>query len=42
MKLLAKFNLILIVIFAAGGFLISQLAYSFLIGNARGEVLRQA
>lgn len=42
MKLLAKFNLILIVIFAAGGVLISQLAYSFLIGNARTEVLHQA
>ncbi len=42
MKLLAKFNLILLVIFGAGGLLISHLAYSFLIGNARGEVLRQA
>lgn len=42
MKLLAKFNLILLVIFGAGGFLISQLAYSFLIGNARREVLQQA
>jgi methyl-accepting chemotaxis protein len=42
MKLLAKFNLILLVIFGAGGLVIAQLAYSFLIGNARGEVLRQA
>jgi protein-histidine pros-kinase len=42
MKLLAKFNLILFVVFAAGGLLISQLAYSFLIGNARREVLQQA
>ena len=42
MKLLAKFNLILLVIFAAGGLLISHLAYSFLIRNARREVLEQA
>jgi methyl-accepting chemotaxis protein len=42
MKLLAKFNLILLVIFGAGGFVISQVAYSFLIGNARREVLQQA
>jgi protein-histidine pros-kinase len=42
MKLLAKFNLILLAIFAAGGLLISQIAYSFLIGNARREVLEQA
>ena len=42
MKLLAKFNLILLAIFGVGGLVIAQLAYSFLIGNARGEVLRQA
>jgi HAMP domain-containing protein len=42
MKLLTKFNLILIVIFGASGFLLSQLAYSFLIGNARREVMTQA
>jgi HAMP domain-containing protein len=42
MKLLAKFNLILLVIFGAGGLLICQLAYSFLIRNARREVLDQA
>lgn len=42
MKLLAKFNLILLMIFGAGGLLIAQLAYSFLFGNARREVLQQA
>jgi HAMP domain-containing protein len=42
MKLLTKFNLILIVVFGAAGFLIAQLAYSFLIGNARREVMAQA
>jgi methyl-accepting chemotaxis protein len=42
MKLLVKFNVILLVIFGAGGLLISQLAYRFLIGNARREVLQQA
>ena len=42
MKLLTRFNLILLVIFAAGGVLIAQLAYSFLIGNARREVLEEA
>ena len=42
MKLLAKFNLILVVIFGTGSLLISQLAYSFLIGNARREVLEKA
>jgi HAMP domain-containing protein len=42
MKLLTKFNLILLVIFGAGGLLICQLAYSFLIRNARREVLAQA
>jgi HAMP domain-containing protein len=42
MKLLAKFNLILLVIFGVGGFLICQLAYSFLIRNARREVMEQA
>jgi protein-histidine pros-kinase len=41
MKLLAKFNLILLVIFGAGGLLISQFAYSSLVGNARSEVLQQ-
>ena len=42
MKLLTKFNLILFVIFGAGGLLISLVAYSFLIGNARREVLAEA
>ena len=42
MKLLAKFNLILLVVFAAGGLLISQLAHSFLLGNARREVMEEA
>lgn len=42
MKLLAKFNLILLVIFGTGGLLICQLAYNFLIRNARCEVLAQA
>jgi methyl-accepting chemotaxis protein len=42
MKLLAKFNLILFIIFGAGGVLISHFAYSFLIGNARREVLQEA
>jgi methyl-accepting chemotaxis protein len=42
MKLLTKFNLILLVIFGASGLLICQLAYRFLINNARREVLAQA
>ena len=41
MKLLAKFNLIFLVVFGTGGFLISQLAHSYLIGNARDGVLDQ-
>ncbi len=35
MKLLAKFNLIFLVVFGAGGLLISQVARSYLLGNAR-------
>jgi protein-histidine pros-kinase len=42
MKLLAKFNLILLVVFGAGGIVLCALAYSFLIRNARREVLAQA
>jgi HAMP domain-containing protein len=42
MKLLAKFNLILVVVFAAGGLLIAELAHSFLLNNARREVMQQA
>ncbi len=40
-KLLAKFNLILLAVFAAGGMLISQLAHSYLIGSAKEEVQAQ-
>ena len=42
MKLLAKFNLILLVIFGAGALLISHFAYAFLISNARNQVMREA
>ena len=42
MKLLTKFNLVLILIFGAGGVIIAQLAYSFLMQNARDQVLQQA
>ena len=42
MRLLTKFNLVLIVFFGAGGLIIAQLAYSFLTQNAREQVLRQA
>jgi HAMP domain-containing protein len=42
MKLLTKFNLILLGIFGAGGLLIALAAYAFLIGNARREVLAEA
>ncbi|MGC2112715.1 MAG: DUF3365 domain-containing protein [Candidatus Korobacteraceae bacterium] len=42
MKLLTKFNLILLVLFGTGGLIISQVAYSFLISNARREVLQEA
>jgi methyl-accepting chemotaxis protein len=42
MKLLAKFNLILLVLFGVGGLLISQFSYDFLIQNARREVLQEA
>ena len=42
MKLLTKFNLVLIVFFGAGGLIIAQLAYSFLTQNAREQVLQQA
>jgi protein-histidine pros-kinase len=42
MKLLTKFNLILLVLFATGGLIISQVIYSFLIGNAQREVFQQA
>ena len=42
MKLLTKFNLVLIVFLGAGGFLIARLAYDFLMQNARDQVLQQA
>jgi hypothetical protein len=42
MKLMTKFNLILLVLFGAGGLAISQLALSFLINNARSQVLQKA
>jgi protein-histidine pros-kinase len=41
MKLLAKFNLIFLVVFGAGGLLISQVAQSYLLGRARDEVQAQ-
>jgi HAMP domain-containing protein len=42
MKLLAKFNLILLAVFGVGVLIIAWFAYSFLINNARREVLAQA
>lgn len=42
MKLLTKFNLILLVLFGTGGLVISYVTYTFLIANARREVLQEA
>ena len=42
MKLLTKFNLVLLVFFGISGFVISHLAYQFLMRNARDQVLQQA
>ena len=42
MKLLMKFNLVLLVVFGLGMFLISHYAYNFLVNNAREQVLQQA
>jgi len=42
MKLLTKFNLVLLVFFGISGFVISHLAYQFLMHNAREQVLQQA
>jgi protein-histidine pros-kinase len=42
MKLLAKFNLVLILVFGVGMFLISHYAYDFLMKNAQQQVLQQA
>jgi protein-histidine pros-kinase len=41
-KLLTKFNLVLVVVFGLGMFLISHYAYNFLMSNARDQVLQQA
>ena len=42
MKLLTKFNLILLLLFGIGGLILSQITYRFLINNARSEVLHEA
>jgi HAMP domain-containing protein len=42
MKLLTKFNIVLLVFFGAGGFLIAKLAKDFLLTNARDQVVQQA
>jgi methyl-accepting chemotaxis protein len=42
MKLLTKFNLILLVLFGTGGAIILLVAYSFLLSNARREVMQEA
>lgn len=42
MKLLTKFNLVLLFFFGAGGLLTAHLAYQFLMNNARDQVLQQA
>ncbi len=42
MKLLTKFNLVLIVVFGLGIYLISRFAYNFLMDDARQQVLQQA
>lgn len=42
MKLLAKFNLVLVVVFGFGIYLISHFAYNFLMENAQQQVLQQA
>ncbi|HTQ85692.1 MAG TPA: DUF3365 domain-containing protein [Candidatus Solibacter sp.] len=42
MKLLLKFNLIMVLLFGSGMLLISRLAYNFLMQNARAHVLQQA
>jgi hypothetical protein len=41
-KLLAKFNIVLVLVFGLGMFLISHFAYEFLMDNARQQVLQQA
>jgi protein-histidine pros-kinase len=42
MKLLTKFNIVLIIFFGAGGILLAQLARNFLLNNARNQVVQQA
>jgi protein-histidine pros-kinase len=42
MKLLTKFNLILVLLFGAGGLLILHLARNFLMNNAQRQVLQEA
>src|SRR6516225_7003350 len=42
MRLLTKFNLVLVVLFGISGFIIAQLAYQFLMRNAWAQVLQQA
>jgi HAMP domain-containing protein len=42
MKLLTKFNLILIALFGAGSLIIAVTAYRFLMQNARSQVVQQA
>jgi protein-histidine pros-kinase len=41
-KLLAKFNIVLVLVFGLGMFLISHFAYNFLMADARQQVLQQA
>jgi protein-histidine pros-kinase len=41
-KLLTKFNLVLVVVFGLGIYLISHFAYNFLMEDARRQVLQQA
>ncbi|HVN07984.1 MAG TPA: DUF3365 domain-containing protein [Patescibacteria group bacterium] len=42
MKILLKFNLILVLLFGSGLLLVSRLAYNFLMDDARAHVLQQA
>ncbi len=42
MKLLSKFNLMLVALFGAGSILIAITAYQFLMRNARSQVIQQA
>ncbi len=42
MKLLTKFNIVLIIFFGAGSLLIAKLAKDFLLTNARDQVVQQA